>query len=165
MIQVKESGMTFEFNEDQIFVIEKSDLHSKIGNGIKTVEFIVCLRENELAFVEAKSSSPKPIKENKEIFENFISDITEKFEHSFNLYLSTILRRYNTHEIHTKFFSIDYKSVKFKFILIIKGHEIEWLQPLSDALYRSLLYHNRIWKSSIILLNEQMAKEYQLVKE
>lgn len=31
MIRIKESGMVFEFDEDRIFQIENSNLHSNIG--------------------------------------------------------------------------------------------------------------------------------------
>lgn len=164
MISIKESGMNFEFDEEMIFEIETSKLHRQVGNGIKTVEFIVSLKDNELSFIEAKSSSPRPTKENEEKFDKFIAEISEKFLHSFNLYMSAIMKR-NTHdEIKRRFFEMDNSVVKFKFILIIKGHSIEWLAPLKDALERSLLYHNRIWKSNIILMNDELARAYNLVK-
>jgi len=39
------------------------------------------------------------------------------------------------------------------------------LQPLKDAIYKKLLHQNKIWRSSVILMNEKIAKEYKLVKE
>lgn len=41
-----ESGMLFEFEDSDVFYIEKSNLQKKIGDGIKTVEFIV--RQNQV---------------------------------------------------------------------------------------------------------------------
>ena len=99
-----------------------------------------------------------------ERFDEFIGEITEKFIHSFNLYYSGIMRR-NTgyYEISNKFFDINNSEVKFKFILVIKNHKIEWLAPLSEALKRQLIVHNTIWKSEVIVINEDMAREYKLI--
>ena len=42
MVRISESGMVFgEYAEENVFQIEKSKLHDKIGNGIKVVEFIL----------------------------------------------------------------------------------------------------------------------------
>lgn len=165
MIQIEESKMIFEFKEEQLFRIENSKLHRCIGEGIKTVEFLVTLKEDEIYFVEAKSSSPQPTTENKEKFDTFISEISDKFLHSFNMYLSAILKRNHYDEIPKTLININKEKAVFKFILIIKGHQIEWLQPLKDAIYKKLLYQNKIWKNSVILMNEEIAKEYKLVKE
>lgn len=164
MITVSESGMMFQFHKEQVYVIEDSKLHKSLGNGIKTVEFIVSLKENELAFVEAKSSSPQPTKENKEKFDIFIQDIAEKFVHSFNMFMAATMNRQHDEAIVNSLLEINNEKAHYKFILIIKGHNIEWLPPLNDALEKQLLYHQKIWKTSIILMNEDLAKEYRLVK-
>lgn len=36
--------------------------------------------------------------------------------------------------------------------------------PISDALKKNLSYHKTIWKSDIIVINEELAKQYDLVK-
>ena len=42
MKQVKESGMCFgEYNDEDFFSIENSKLHQSVGEGVKTVEFIL----------------------------------------------------------------------------------------------------------------------------
>ncbi|SFB08031.1 hypothetical protein [Clostridium frigidicarnis] len=167
MVQVNESNMTFgDFQDDKIFQVEKSKLHNKIGNGIKVVEFILLNDKNQLSFIEAKSSSPRPVKENTIRFNEYIDEIYEKFIHSFNLYYSAVLNRNNDYgEIHDNFFQLDNSKVKFRFILVIKGHRIEWLMPLSDALKEKLSYHNTIWKSDVIVMNDKIAAEYNLVKQ
>lgn len=153
------------FEDDKIFQIEKSILHDKIGNGIKVVEFILLKNINELNFIEAKSSSPRPTKDNVIRFDEFIGETSDKFIHSFNLYYSAILKRNeNYQEIHSNFFELDNSKIKFKFILVIKRHEIEWLMPISDALKKSLSYHNTIWNSEIVVMNENIANKYDLVK-
>ncbi|NRV99310.1 hypothetical protein DFH65_000001, partial [Clostridium beijerinckii] len=59
MIEISESGMIFGvYEDDRVFRIEISKLHDKIGNRIKVVEFILMRKQNELDFIEAKSSSP-----------------------------------------------------------------------------------------------------------
>ncbi|MGO5138574.1 hypothetical protein ACTQ31_17840 [Clostridium butyricum] len=166
MIQINESNMIFGyFEEDRVFQIENSKLHKNIGNGIKVVEFILLSKENELSFIEAKSSSPKPIKDNIIRFNEFINEISDKFIHSFNLYYSAILQRCKEcEELNASFMNLDNSQINFKFILVIKGHRTEWLMPLSDALKESLSYHNTIWKSKVIVFNDELAKKYKLIK-
>lgn len=166
MVQINESNMIFgDFEEDKIFKIEKSKLHNKIGSGIKVVEFILLRNENELDFIEAKSSSPRPTRQNIIRFNEFIKEISDKFIHSFNLFYSAILKRNKDYaEINDNFFQLDNSKVKLKFILVIKGHEIEWLLPISDALKRYLSYQNTIWKSEVIVMNDKIANKYNLIK-
>lgn len=168
MIEIEESGMLFRFEDDMIFKIENSELHKSAGDGIKSVEFVVEFKNNEIYFVEAKSSSPKPIKKNKEKnekdeFEEFIEKISEKFIHSFDLYLSAILKINENLELSNKFKENDYSKVKFKFILIIKGHKREWLLAIRDSLEFKLKYHRKIWKTTCIVMNEEVAIEKGLV--
>lgn len=165
MIQVRESNMLFEFEENQIFRIENSQLHIGMGEGIKSVEFVVSLKEREFVFIEAKSSSPQPIKDNQEKFDAFIKDVSDKFVHAFNMFLTAILHRYHDETIPTNFLEMNKKDAVFKFILIIKGHRMEWLPPLQDAFSKNLLYHRKIWGSHVVVMNEELAKDYRLVKE
>lgn len=154
-----------DFEEEKIFKIEKSKLHNRIGNGIKVVEFVFLRNENELDFIEAKSSSPRPTKQNVIRFNEFIEEISDKFLHSFNLLYSAILKRNKNYgEMNNNFFQLDNSQIKIKFILVIKGHEIEWLLPISDALKKKLSYQNTIWKSEVIVMNDKIANKYNLVK-
>ncbi|AQS05036.1 hypothetical protein [Clostridium beijerinckii] len=169
MIEISESGMIFGvYEDDRVFRIEISKLHDKIGNRIKVVEFILMRKQNELDFIEAKSSSPKPIQDSEEKVEKFnkyIEEITDKFIHSFNLYYSAILGKNNHYnEISSKFLDLDNSILNFKFILVIKNHKEEWLVPILNALKRNLAYHNTIWKSDVIVVNEEIAKKYNLIK-
>lgn len=166
MIQINESDMLFgDFEEESVFQIENSKLHKNVGNGIKVVEFILLSKENELSFIEAKSSSPKPVKDNIIRFNEFINEISDKFIHSFNLYYSAILQRCKEcEELNPSFMNLDNSQINFKFILVIKGHRTEWLMPLSDALKESIAYHNTIWKSQVVVFNDELAKKYKLIK-
>jgi hypothetical protein len=72
---IKESGM--HFIADNSFHIERSPLYTQIINDVKTVEFIR-IKDNNLLFVEAKTTFPKPAMPSngsKNRFESEISDI------------------------------------------------------------------------------------------
>lgn len=56
-----------------------------------------------------------------------------------------------------------YNNAKFIFVLVIRGHKKEWLLPLQEELNQKLLYHYSIWKSRIIVMNDEIAREYHLV--
>lgn len=166
MIEIVESGMCFgPYQEGNVFNIEKSHLYIGIGAGIKTVEFVLIYNENTLGFIEAKSSSPKPEKENKIDFNEFINEISEKYLHSFNLYYANIMRRHGENdELSTEFLQLNNERIMIKLFLVIKGHEIIWLAPIKNELERTLLWHNKIWKCEIAVLNDILAIQYGLIK-
>ncbi len=161
MPTICESGMRFgPFADDQVFQIETSTLYHNIGGGVRTVEFLLTTEPESLLFLEAKSSSPKPSNESPENFDRFIQEISEKFMHSFNLYYSAILKRHeSSNDIPDRFKHLDNGVVKIKFCLVIKGHAIDWLSPIRDALLRQMSSHITIWKSQIAVLNDQLAKD------
>lgn len=58
---IEESGLLFgEYNEQDVMHIEKTTLYQLLGGNIKSIEFALYRDKNEIIFVEAKSSSPKP---------------------------------------------------------------------------------------------------------
>lgn len=73
-----ESFMKFSFSDDDIFRIEEDELVKDVEN-VKACECVVLISEN-VALIEAKSSSPRI--ENEEKFQKFISDIGQKFADS-----------------------------------------------------------------------------------
>ena len=77
-----ESFMKFSFQDDDIFRIEEDELVQST-DGIKACECVVLISEN-VALIEAKSSAPKI--DNEEKFQQFISDIRQKFADSLQLY-------------------------------------------------------------------------------
>ena len=63
MIKIQESEMSFgEFQEENLFHIEKSKIYKNLGDGIKTVEFILRYDEKSIVFLEAKKSYPNVAK-------------------------------------------------------------------------------------------------------
>lgn len=165
MVEIIESNMHFgEFDEKQVFQIENSELYRNMGKGIRVVEFITVRDDKKLEFIEAKSSSPKPLKDNSDRFDEYIDEICSKFIDSFNLYYSSILKRNKGYyEMSDQFLKLDNSVVKFIFILVIKEHKKEWLMPINEAIKKRMIKHSSIWKSTIAVLNEEGAKKRGLI--
>lgn len=161
---ITESGMRFgPFDEPDIFLIEKSQLYKSLGDNIKAVEFVLCQQMKAICFIEAKSSSPKP--HNNEDFNPFILELYEKFAHSIELFFSTILKRKEdiNGEMPRCFHVAEYARIEIKLILVINGHEIGWLTPISDELKRKLKRQIKTWNLTVVVLNHQLAYENQLI--
>lgn len=60
---------------------------------------------------------------------------------------------------------VTYSKADFVFVLVIRGHKPDWLLPLQEELNRKMRYHKSIWKSSVIVMNDTIAKEYHLIVE
>lgn len=163
-MQISESDMLFgNFRPEQVFLIENSKIHTYVGEGIKSVEFVLLNAQDRIFFVEAKSSSPKS-ETSIERYEEFLTEITEKFIHSFHMFVAWHLGRIEDEgEVGSDFSKIPYAHASFVFVLVIRGHKASWLYPLQEELNRKLRYHRSIWKSRVIVMNEVIAKQYQLI--
>lgn len=163
-MQIIESGMIFgNYSPDRIFKIENSYLHKCAGSGIRSVEFILLKGTKKVFFIEAKSSSPKS-DTSLEKYQEFLDEIANKFIHSFEILCAWYLGRMNDNgEIGTKLKTVSTIEADFIFVLVIRGHKKEWLLPLQEELNQKLHYHNSIWKSRVIVLNDEMAKKYNLI--
>ena len=171
-ITICESGLCFgEFEETDLFHIEKSSLYKSLEKkvqGVKTVEFILYRKKDryeEILLVEAKSSSPHP--SNNEVdFDVFIDEIYLTFTHSIDLFFAIILKRLKDgcNEVPNIFKIADYSVAKIKMILVISGHKIEWLPPLSEALRKKFKRIRETWGIEIIPINHEQAQQYGLVK-
>lgn len=173
MKRINESEMVFgDYEEDVLFQIENSQLHKSFGEGIKTVEFILADKGEKLLFVEAKKSCPNAANRNeteeKKIkYEEYYSDITDKFNDSFQMFLTTVLKRnMNLEGIGKKIKGKqDFTKTVFKFVLVIKNAEdIEWLAGPKAELEERLMRMRKIWKTEVVVLNETLAKEYGIVQ-
>lgn len=161
MIQIEESGMIFgNYPEERVFRLECSKTHQDAGEGVRTVEFLYLMKDDMLAFVEAKSSSPR--KETSiERYNEFIDEILEKFVHSFDMYAASKMGRYD--EISGLIADGNDAELRYRFILVINGHQPSWLLPLKEELARKLLYHRKIWKSDVIVMNDEVARSKGLI--
>lgn len=169
---IVESGMTFgPYPEGDCFYIEKSQIYQKIHDGVKIAEFLLLYRKTKnsqpiIWMIEAKSSSPRP--ENKGDLEKYIGEIREKFLNALLLFTAMNLHRHDSFsEYPQKFQKLDLQKTNIRFILIIKGHQDDWLPPLQEALGKTLKPIVKLWKlppSSVAVFNDTLAQEYGIIQ-
>ena len=141
-----ESFMKFSFSDDDICV--------------------VLISEN-VALIEAKSSSPRI--ENEEKFQKFISDIGQKFADSLQLF-SDIKSKKKGDEaflrLPANLQNTQIATEAYKIYLIIHGHQLDWLLGLMDALRKELNDVVKQWNlrdSNVKVYNEATALENKLI--
>lgn len=171
-----ESGMTFgPYSDGYCFHIEKSETIKKLNKsarkseGVQIAELLLLVLENELPniwVIEAKSSSPDPNNPN---FDNYINEIKDKLSNSLSLFFALYLKRYPTNEseLSKNFQQTNMSVVNFNLVLIINGHNEEWLPPLQDALKKSLKPTVKIWNlspTSVKVVNDNGARELGLIQ-
>ena len=160
-----ESFMKFSFLDDDIFRIEEDELVQST-DGIKACECVVLISEN-VALIEAKSSAPRI--DNEEKFQQFISDIRQKFADSLQLFSD--IKNKNRGEGAFQRLPINLQNTQvltdaYKIYLIIHGHRLDWLLGLIDALRVALQEEVKKWNlrdSNIKVYNEQTALENHLI--
>ena len=164
---VTESGMQFgPFDQDDIFYWEKSKLFTTFGAGTKSVEFICLDKENAFCLLEAKTTAPNPEgPKGQEGFDEYLEEISEKFIHTFDLFMATWIKRYDDkdHEMPSNFLAQDIGKITIKFLLVIKESKELWLRPINDALNRILLRYRKTWRIKVAVLNEDMALSERLI--
>jgi hypothetical protein len=156
---------------DKVFHLDKSLIYARLGEKIKSVEF-VRVKDNKLLFVEAKSSFPNPSnpisnpdkgnKTGEDLFHKEISDICDKFTHSLNLYSAIDVG------ITDDGFPPDYKpsdKVSLMFILVINGFDKSWCDEIEKALtnrIRESVCMSKIWQPEIFVINDKTAAKRNL---
>ena len=170
---IKESGMRFgEYEESELFHIEKSKILFYIGTGIKTVEFIIKKNENEIWFVEAKESVLNPANKDEtekkqEKFKEFCTDVPKKYHDSLQVYLASILHCY--HDISEIGDSLqivnDFRDYKLKFVFVVRNAKVEWLAGPREILKKQLQDLLKIWDINVIVLNQELARKCNLIQE
>ena len=160
-----ESFMKFSFSDDDIFRIEEDELVKDVEN-VKACECVVLISEN-VALIEAKSSSPRI--ENEEKFQKFISDIGQKFADSLQLF-SDIKSKKKGDEaflrLPANLQNTQIATEAYKIYLIIHGHQLDWLLGLMDALRKELNDVVKQWNlrdSNVKVYNEATALENKLI--
>lgn len=163
MFHVIESDMYFgDYPEERVFKIENSEIHQSLGKGIRTVEFIYHDNNDSLMFIEAKHSSPRK-ETSVERYNEWINEITDKFIHSFNMYLASKFKRIS--EFPGSIGKISDENITYKFVLVINGHESRWLPPLREELKRKMKYNQKIWKSDVQVYNDELAYKKGLIRK
>lgn len=152
---ITESEM--DFIPDKAFRIEKSTLYTNLGEGIKSVEFIR-IKEDNLLFVEARTSFPDPNNPdagNLTKFHSQIEDICEKFLHSLNLF-SSVKVRVAENTLPEDF--ILPERISLVFILVLKSHDLRGCRRIKAKINSSLPpYLKEIWKPKVYVINHQTA--------
>ncbi len=155
-----ESFMLFSFPDDDVFLIEKDPLMGP-NSGRKSCECVV-LMSPYLAFIEAKSSSPKSATPR---FDEFVGDIRQKFADSLTLYHNIKDGTCGEEALHRLPMNLrlsEISSDQYVIYLIIHGHREDWLMELSDAVKDALREVIVRWKmkdSNVKVLNDEMAME------
>lgn len=169
-VKFSESDMEFgPFPPQDFYGIEKSQAHSKLGNGVKIAEFLLIRPKTNgtsLWVVEAKSSFPQP--GNQPRFDEAITEIREKLTNAFSLGFAVILGRHPAaaSELPVNFKSLDLKGIQIRLILVVKGHKDDWLPPLRDSLKTALRLLQKTWAledQAVWVMNEVVAKKYGLI--
>lgn len=163
---IRESDIRFgEFDTDRLFEIEKACRNNKIGKGIKTVELIY-LTERELIFLEAKSSCPNPANreesaEKNQKYEEFFSDVSEKYIDSINLFFASVLGRHDfSAQVGKELLErTEFKDVRFIFMLVVSGADESWLSGQRAELEARLFHWRKIWKADVVVLNDTLARK------
>lgn len=169
IIDIEESGMTFPVEEENTFLIEKSDWINKI-EGFDKVEFVEFQQKyNSLRFVEAKTTNPNP--SNKDHFDKYIHDIREKFQNSVSILFSSLSKRKGLddvfNELPTGIQSVNYKNVECGLWLVVKDSEPEWLIPVLASLKKELKPMLKCWNipdSNVKVINEDDARNLKIIK-
>lgn len=162
---ITESGMTFTVPENQLFYIEPY-IRDEAWDGMKSVEF-VWLDNNEMKFIEAKSSTPNSSDPNKlEDLRKFIDDISEKWLNSIHITASKTLGCLPNNPFNLS----SWANVQVKLFLVIgNGFKKEWLPPLQDAFNQNvpLKKWQKVWSPKftpwIKIINEDMARKIGLL--
>jgi len=162
---INESGLLFgDYNDDDVFHIEKSKIHKDLDDCSKTVEFVLRFNADKIYFIEAKSSSPQP--GNEKDFNAFINEISGKIEHSMDIFFALIVERMKDTkgEFPCSFQRVDYSKINITALLVINGHKNEWLPPIKDALTKKLKRIIKTWNMQVAVLNHELAAAYGLTK-
>jgi hypothetical protein len=161
-----------DFIADNTFHIEASETYTKLGVGLKSVEFVRA-KDGKLLFVEAKSSfpdpnnqAPNPNKSDKtgaELFCEAVADICDKFTHSLNLYSAIAIAATEDR------FPSDYHppdKVSLVFVLVINGFEKARCSRIRKALANRIsqsICMAKIWKPEICVINDISAASRSII--
>ena len=168
---IVESDLKFgPYAEEHCFHIEKGPTYGKLGEGVKIPEFLLLRlavsKPPQVWVVEAKSSSPRP--ETQPNFHEYIDDIRQKLTTGFELFIAMFLKRHPNAEteLSSDFRKLDLATCEFRLVLVVKGHQLDWLPPLKDKLTKDLHAFVKTWAlgpTPVAVLNEELARKHGLI--
>lgn len=151
---ISESGLDFTFESSNLFLPEREGFYPTLASaGAKICDMIYLSSSGELWFIEVKSSSPR---ENRD----FVRDIKQKFVDSILIFIGTLHNRKNTAitDVPDFFHTNSPLQSKIRLVLIVKGHQLDWLPPLRDSLRKECRALERLFSlEETQVYNEQLA--------
>lgn len=175
MEPIIESGMVFgPYRTNCCYPIEKSRVYTRIKPHVKIAE-LLWLRDDNAStcwIVEAKSSSPRfdaTVPEGGSRCSEYLREIRDKLTNAFSLWTAIRLNRHGEEivaELPSLFQHIELPRLDYRFVLVIKGHQKSWLQPLQDALRKELRPFIKTWAfspNSVVVMNDKQAYSLGLI--
>lgn len=162
----EESGMTFEFDTDKLYRIEKSPTVIRLQS-FKPCECVV--RSGKyLDLIEAKNNAPNPnVKENQQNIESFYNDIEQKFIDTLMFTTGITAKRHTDKTCPPSISSVTLSSVKYRFYIILKNLETKYLPEQLSMFKKKLKHVAKAWDIDdycIKVLNEEEARNQKLIK-
>lgn len=172
MTRFTESEMTFEFEDDCLYRIELSQLLTKVNScadctsSYSTCECVV-KQGDKVLLIEAKTSFADPASDEGKTFCKRIEEIVSKFRDTMSVFHAARLRHPQEQKFGGELWNTKLEKATYELILIIRNHDKEWLQPVSDSLKSRLKPFLRLWRiadTNIKVYNEQLARKNNIIK-
>ena len=157
-----ESFMKFSFADEDVFCIENDALVINSKN-IKACECVVLLHP-QVAWIEAKASSPKEVAGSA-----FIEEIKQKFSDSLQLFHEIKDKKHGEDaylRLPVNLQNLPLNTDDYLICLIVHGHKLEWLVSLQDAFREAMHDVIQQWNikdSKVKVYNEEIALEKRLI--
>ena len=170
MLTLTESGMEFgPFNGSDVYHVEKCITYMSLNEPVKIAEFLLYRpgkRSDKILAIEAKTSAPNPT--NKGDYDSYVFDISEKLKNAFSLMWAVRFGRHGDYPttFPEKFRQLNYSVAEFRFVVVVRNHQLDWLAPLQDSLKQTLAPFCRVWGikgAPIAVLNGDGAIHQKLV--
>lgn len=166
-----ESEMTFgPYADGHCFRVEQSATYQEIQDGVQMAEFLLLRTQANtppfIWIVEAKKSSPRP--NTQPNFNEFIGEIRDKLTNALSVGVASILNRHPTAaaDLPDVFKNLDLATAGFRLVLIVNGHQKDWLPPLQEALRSALHATTKTWAlgpNAVAVINHEDAKKFGLI--
>lgn len=155
-----ESGMTFRYNPDEVFLPELSPTYKALSkrNGIKSCDFIWLDRRKRLLFIEVKTTAP----EQEQRLETYIQQIHVKLIHSLLLYIGIMIGRPFQEQtiLPAGLSAIKLDEIPIVPVLIVQKHQKDWLAPLTDSIRKKMRGTQKAYcLKDILVINEEFARK------
>lgn len=161
-----ESGMTFEFDSNDLYRIEESSTVKSLQS-FKPCECVVRTGKF-LSFIEAKTNAPNPNNRlNKKNIDLFYNDIEQKFIDSLLFTTGLTLKRHIDVSCPTNVSGVSLTAIKYRIVIIIKELKDKYLPDQLSCFKKQLKHITKAWHiddSCIQVFNENEARIHGWIK-